>query len=127
MTTLSYLVGAVRGDDEAAAISAVSLRSLAGQVSQPARSAHAPVRLRPAPDVRIRASPVLRRVPINVVDNAAPPAGPAGRAGITVAMLAQPPPRLVIEVPDDGPGSGNQPPGAAALGLGVVTTPAGPT
>jgi len=47
--------------------------------------------------------------------------GHAGRGEITVAMLAQPPPRAAIEVPGDGPGFGSGPPGAATLGLDVAT------
>jgi two-component sensor histidine kinase len=39
-----------------------------------------------------------------------------------VAMLAQPPPRALLEVLDNGPGFGHGPPGAASLGLGVVTS-----
>ncbi len=155
MTTLSYLVEAVRGDvdlpedagfrlellslemtrlldviahevpgrEHATAVGEVSLRSLAGQVAQLARIAHeAAVLLRPGPEVTVLASPVLLwRVLTNVVDNAARAAGP-GRVEITVAMLAEPPPRAVLEVLDDGPGFGHGPPGAASLGLGVVTT-----
>ena len=156
MTTLSYLVEAVRGDvdlpedagfrlellslemtrlldviaheipgrEDAAAVSRVSLRSLAGQVTHLARVAHeAEVTLRPGAEVTVLASPVLLwRVLTNVVDNAARAAGPAGRVEITVAMLAEPPPRALVEVQDNGPGFGNGPPGAASLGLGVVTT-----
>ncbi len=156
MTTLSYLVEAVRGDvdlpedagfrlellslemtrlldvisheipgrEDAAAVGELSLRSLAGQVTQLARVAHeAAVTLRPGPEVTVRASPVLLwRVLTNVVDNAARAAGPAGRVEITVAMLAEPPPRALLEVLDNGPGFGHGPPGAASLGLGVVTT-----
>ncbi len=156
MTTLSYLVEAVRGDvdlpedagfrlellslemtrlldviaqeipgrEDAAAVGEVSLRSLAGQVTRLARVAHeAAVTLRPGPEVTILASPVLLwRVLTNVVDNAARAAGPAGRVEITVGRLAEPPPRAVLEVLDNGPGFGHGPPGAASLGLGVVTT-----
>jgi len=156
MTTLSYLVEAVRGDvdlpedagfrlellslemtrlldviahqipgrEDAAAVGEVSLRSLAGQVTQLARVAHeAAVTLRPGPEVQVRASPVLLwRVLTNVVDNAARAAGPGGRVEITVAMLAEPPPRALLEVLDNGPGFGHGPPGAASLGLGVVTS-----
>ncbi len=102
----------------------LSLRSLAGQVTQLARVAHeAEVTLRPGPEVTVLASPVLLwRVLTNVVDNAARAAGQAGRVEITVAMLAEPPPRALLEVLDNGPGFGNGPPGAASLGLGVVTT-----
>ena len=91
MTTLSYLVEAVRGDAElpgdagfrlellslemsrlldviaqevpgreetAASVTEVSLRSLAGQVSQLARVAHeSAVQLRPGPDVRVHGQP----------------------------------------------------------------------
>ena len=111
MTTLSYLVEAVRGDvdlpedagfrlellslemtrlldviayeipgrENAAAVGEVSLRSLAGQMTQLARVAHeSAVMLRPGPEVQVRASPVLLwRVLTNVVDNAARAAGPA--------------------------------------------------
>ena len=156
MTTLSYLVEAVRGDvdlpedagfrlellslemtrlldviaheipgrEDAAAVGEISLRSLAGQVTQLARVAHeAAVTLRPGPEVKVRASPVLLwRVLTNVVDNAARAAGPGGRVELTVAMLAQPPPRALLEVLDNGPGFGHGPPGAASLGLGVVTS-----
>jgi signal transduction histidine kinase len=69
------------------------------------------------------ASPVLLwRVLTNVVDNAARAAGPDGRVEIAVAMLADPPPRARLEVLDNGPGFGQGPPGAASLGLGVVTS-----
>jgi signal transduction histidine kinase len=156
MTTLSYLVEAVRGDvdlpedagfrlellslemtrlldviaheipgrEDAAAVGEVSLRSLAGQVTRLARVAHkATVTLRAGPEVHVRASPVLLwRVLTNVVDNAARAAGPGGRVEITVAMMAEPPPRALLEVLDNGPGFGHGPPGAASLGLGVVTT-----
>jgi signal transduction histidine kinase len=156
MTTLSYLVEAVRGDvdlpedagfrlellslemtrlldviaheipgqQDAAAVGQVSLRSLAGQVTQLARVAHeAAVHLRPGPEVQIQASPVLLwRVLTNVVDNAARAAGPEGRVEISVAMLAGAPPRAGLEVLDDGPGFGHGPPGVASLGLGVVTS-----
>jgi signal transduction histidine kinase len=146
MTTLSYLVEAVRGDmdlpedagfrledviaheipgrEDAAAVGELSLRSLAGQVTQLARVAHeADVTLRPGPEVQVMASPVLLwRVLTNVVDNAARAAGPAGRVEITVGQLAQPPPRALLEVLDNGPGFGHGPPGAASLGLGVVTS-----
>lgn len=156
MTTLSYLIEAVRGDADlpedagfrlellslemtrlldviaheipgqqhAAAVGEVSLRSLAGQVAQLARIAHeAGVTLRPGPEVQVMASPVLLwRVLTNVVDNAARAAGPGGQVEISVAKLAGPPPRAVLEVLDDGPGFGHGPPGAASLGLGVVTS-----
>ena len=155
MTTLSYLVEAVRGDvdlpedagfrlellslemtrlldviaheipgrEDAAAVGEVSLRSLAGQVTQLARVAHeATVTLQPGPEVQIMASPVLLwRVLTNVVDNAARAAGPAGRVEITVGMLANAPPQALLQVQDNGPGFGHGPPGAASLGLGVVT------
>jgi signal transduction histidine kinase len=79
--------------------------------------------LRPGPEVRVMASPVLLwRVLTNVVDNAARAAGPDGRVEIAVAMLAEPPPRARLEVLDNGPGFGQGPPGAASLGLGVVTS-----
>ena len=68
MTTLSNLVGAVRGDDELP-------QDTGSRLAQTGRGLA--VLLRPGPDVRTRASPV--------------------------------------------------PAGATALGLGVVTTPAGPT
>ncbi len=156
MTTLSYLVEAVRGDvdlpedagfrlellslemtrlldiiaheipgrDDAAAVGEVSLRSLAGQVTQLARIAHqADVMLRPGPEAQVTASPVLLwRVLTNVVDNAARAAGPAGRVEITVGMLSDTPPRALLQVQDNGPGFGQGSPGAASLGLGVVTT-----
>jgi signal transduction histidine kinase len=156
MTTLSYLVEAVRGDvdlpedagfrlellslemtrlldviaheipgrEDAAAVGEISLRSLAGQVTQLAQVAHeAAVTLRPGPEVKVRASPVLLwRILTNVLDNAARAAGPGGRVELTVAMLAQPPPRALLEVLDNGPGFGHGPPGAASLGLGVVTS-----
>ena len=127
MTTLSYLVEAVRGDvdlpEDAAASGPVDLRSLAGQVTQLARIAHeAAVMLRPGPEVQVMSSPVLLwRVLTNVVDNAARAAGPAGRVELTVGMLAKPPPMALLQVQDNGPGFGHGPPGAAPLGLGVVT------
>jgi signal transduction histidine kinase len=156
MTTLSYLVEAVRGEvdlpedagfrlellslemtrlldviaheipgqQDAAAVVEVGLRSLAGQVTQLARVAHeAEVTLRPGPEVQILASPVLLwRVLTNVVDNAARAAGPAGQVEISVARLAGAPPRAALEVLDNGPGFGHGPPGVASLGLGVVTS-----
>lgn len=156
MTTLSYLVEAVRADvdlpedarfrlellslemtrlldviaheipgrEDAAAVGEVNLRSLAGQVTQLARIAHeAAVMLRPGPEVQVMASPVLLwRVLTNLVDNnAVRAAGPAGRVELTVGMLAEPPPRALLQVQDNGPGFGHGPPGAASLGLGVVT------
>jgi signal transduction histidine kinase len=158
MTTLSYLVEAVRGDTElpgnagfrlellslemtrlldiiarempgrveAAAVGAVGLRALAAQVVQLARAAHeTAVTLRPGPEVTIEASPVvLWRVVTNVVDNAARAAGPAGRVEVAVSMLAAAPPpgQAAVDVIDDGPGFGHGPPGAASLGLTVVTS-----
>ncbi len=156
MTTLSYLVEAVRGDvdlpedagfrlellslemtrlldviaqeipgrEDAAAVGSVGLRSLAGQVTQLAGVAHeAAVTLRPGPEVQVLASPVLLwRVLTNVVDNAARAAGAGGQVEITVARLDGAPPRALLEVLDNGPGFGHGPPGAASLGLGVVTS-----
>lgn len=156
MTTLSYLVEAVRGDvdlpedagfrlellslemtrlldviaheipgrEDASAVGQVSLRSLAGQVTQLARVAHeATVTLQPGPEVQVMASPVLLwRVLTNVVDNAARAAGSSGRVQISVAMMDRAPPRARLEVLDNGPGFGHGPPGAASLGLGVVTS-----
>jgi signal transduction histidine kinase len=156
MTTLSYLVEAVRGDVElpgdagtrlellslemsrlmdiiaheipggagVPAVAEVGLRSLAGQVTQLARIAHeTSVVLEPGPEVTVEASPALLwRVLTNVVDNAARAAGPAGRVEITVGMLDNAPPRAFLQVQDNGPGFGHGSPGAASLGLGVVTT-----
>ncbi len=153
MTTLSYLVEAVRGDAElpgdaggrlellslemsrlldiiaeeipgragVPAEAEVELRSLAGQVTQLARIAHeTAVILEPGPEVTVEASPALLwRVLTNVVDNAARAAGPYGRVGVTVAGQAD---QALVDVIDDGPGFGQGPPGAASLGLGVVTT-----
>jgi signal transduction histidine kinase len=153
MTTLSYLVEAVRGDMElpgdagsrlellslemsrlldiiaqeipggagVPALADVGLRSLAGQVTQLARIAHeTAVILEPGPEVTVEASPALLwRVLTNVVDNAARAAGPDGRVGVTVSAGDD---QAVLDVIDDGPGFGQGPPGAASLGLGVVTT-----
>jgi signal transduction histidine kinase len=153
MTTLSYLVEAVRGDVElpgdagyrlellslemsrlldiiaheipggarVPAVAEVELRSLAGQVTQLARIAHeTSVILEPGPEVTVQASPALLwRVLTNVVDNAARAAGPYGRVGVTVSAEGG---RAALDVIDDGPGFGQGPPGAASLGLGVVTT-----
>jgi signal transduction histidine kinase len=155
MTTLSYLVEAVRGDVElpgdagsrlellslemsrlldiiaqeipapagVPAVAEVELRSLAGQVTQLARIAHeTSVILESGPEVTVEASPALLwRVLTNVVDNAARAAGSAGRVEITVGMLANAPPQALLQVQDNGPGFGHGPPGAASLGLGVVT------
>jgi signal transduction histidine kinase len=121
---LDVIAHEIPGREDAAAVGELSLRSLAGQVTQLARVAHeADVTLRPGPEVQVMASPVLLwRVLTNVVDNAARAAGPAGRVEITVGQLAQPPPRALLEVLDNGPGFGHGPPGAASLGLGVVTS-----
>jgi signal transduction histidine kinase len=153
MTTLSYLVEAVRGDVDLpgdagsrlellslemsrlldiiaqeiparAAVPAsaqVELRSLAGQVTQLARIAHeTEVILEPGPELTVEASPALLwRVLTNVVDNAARAAGAYGRVGVTVSARGD---RALVDVIDDGPGFGHGPPGAASLGLGVVTT-----
>lgn len=153
MTTLSYLVEAVRGDvdlpgdagnrlellslemsrlldiiaqeiparAEVPASTRVELRSLAGQVAQLARIAHeTSVILEPGPEVTVEASPALLwRVLTNVVDNAARAAGAYGRVGITVSDRGD---QAVLDVIDDGPGFGQGPPGAASLGLSVVTT-----
>ena len=79
--------------------------------------------LRPGPEVQVMASPVLLwRVLTNVVDNAARAAGSNGRVEISVAMMDRAPPRARLEVLDNGPGFGHGPPGAASLGLGVVTS-----
>ncbi len=92
-------------------------------MTQLARIAHeAAVMLRPGPEVQVMASPVLLwRVLANLVDNAVRAAGPACRVELTVGMLAEPPPRALLQVQDNGPGFGHGPPGAASLGLGVVT------
>jgi signal transduction histidine kinase len=153
MTTLSYLVEAVRGDTElpgdagsrlellslemsrlldiiaqeipggagVPAVADVGLRSLAGQVTQLARIAHeTAVILEPGPEVTVEASPALLwRVLTIVVDNAARAAGPYGRVGVTVSAVGD---QAVLDVIDDGPGFGQAPPGAASLGLGVVTS-----
>ena len=99
----------------------VELRSLAGQVTQLARIAHeTEVILEPGPEVTVEASPALLwRVLTNVVDNAARAAGAYGRVAITVSARGD---QAIIDVIDDGPGFGQGPPGAASLGLGVVTT-----
>jgi signal transduction histidine kinase len=158
MTTLSYLVEAVRGDvklpddsgfrmellsmemsrmldiisseiparRQAAEVGPVHLRSLSGQVVQLARFAHeASVVLLPGPAVSVEASPALLwRVLTNVVDNAARAAGPEGTVRVRVQASGppDPDPGAVIEVTDDGPGFGSGPPGAASLGLRVVTS-----
>ena len=153
MTTLSYLVEAVRGDVElpgdaesrlellslemsrlldiiaqeipapagVPAVAEVELRSLARQVTQLARIAHeTSVILEAGPEVTVEASPALLwRVLTNVVDNAARAAGAFGRVGVTVSSQGD---RAAVNVIDDGPGFGHGPPGAASLGLGVVTT-----
>ena len=153
MTTLSYLVEAVRGDvdlpgdagnrlellslemsrlldiiaqeiparAEVPALARVELRSLAGQVTHLARIAHeTEVILEPGPEVTVEASPALLwRVLTNVVDNAARAAGAYGRVGVTVSAQGD---QALLDVIDDGPGFGQGPPGAASLGLGVVTT-----
>ncbi|MGH3068819.1 MAG: ATP-binding protein [Streptosporangiaceae bacterium] len=153
MTTLSYLVEAVRGDVElpgdagsrlellslemsrlldiiaqetpgrpgVPAVAEVELRSLAVQVTQLARIAHeTSVILEPGPEVSVEASPALLwRVLTNVVDNAARAAGAFGRVGVTVSAQGD---QAMLDVIDDGPGFGQGPPGAASLGLGVVTT-----
>ena len=153
MTTLSYLVEAVRGDAElpgdagnrlellsmemsrlldiiaeeiparagVPALAEVELRSLAGQVTQLARIAHeTAVILESGPEVTVEASPALLwRVLTNVVDNAARAAGANGRVGVAVSAEGD---LAMLDVIDDGPGFGQGPPGAASLGLGVVTT-----
>ena len=153
MTTLSYLVEAVRGDADlpgdagnrldllslemsrlldiiaeeipsragVPASAPVELRSLAGQVTQLARIAHeTSVVLEPGPEVTVEASPALLwRVLTNVVDNAARAAGAYGRVGVTVSAQGE---QAMLDVIDDGPGFGQGPPGAASLGLSVVTT-----
>ncbi len=69
------------------------------------------------------ASPVLLwRVLTNVVDNAARAAGPSGRVEVAVGCWPSRHRGRVLEVLDNGPGFGHGPPGAASLGLGVVTT-----
>jgi signal transduction histidine kinase len=153
MTTLSYLVEAVRGDVDlpgnagnrlellslemsrlldiiaqeipgragVPASAQVELRSLAGQVTQLARIAHeTAVILEPGPEVTVEASPALLwRVLTNVVDNAARAAGAYGRVGVAVSARGD---QAWLDVIDDGPGFGQGPPGAASLGLSVVTT-----
>jgi signal transduction histidine kinase len=103
------------------AVAEVGLRSLAGQVTQLARIAHeTSVILEPGPEVTVEASPALLwRVLTNVVDNAARAAGPGGRVGVSVSAGGD---WAALDVIDDGPGFGQGPPGAASLGLGVVTT-----
>ncbi len=103
------------------AVAEVGLRSLAGQVTKLARIAHeGSVILEPGPEVTVEASPALLwRVLTNVVDNAARAAGPYGRVGVTVSAVDD---QAAVDVIDDGPGFGQGPPGAASLGLGVVTT-----
>jgi signal transduction histidine kinase len=158
MTTLSYLVEAVRGDvvlpddsgfrmellslemsrmldlisaeiparGAAEQVAVVDLGALSGQVAQLAGFAHeTSVRLLPGRAVTVQASPALLwRVLTNVVDNAARAAGPQGTVELRVGRESTKgqPPVAVIEVTDDGPGFGSGPPGAASLGLTVVTS-----
>jgi signal transduction histidine kinase len=118
---LDIIAQEIPGGAGVAAVADVGLRSLAGQVTQLARIAHeTAVILEPGPEVTVEASPALLwRVLTNVVDNAARAAGPYGRVGVTVSAVGD---QAVLDVIDDGPGFGQGPPGAASLGLGVVTS-----
>jgi signal transduction histidine kinase len=178
MTTLSYLVEAVRGDvcladDSSYRLELLSLEmarlleiireGLAGPgtgsagpvgvrevVTQLARLGQlaypAEVSLLPGPEVTALVNPVLLwRVLANLVENAARAAGPDGRVTLAIrhesghlggqagqpgegAPASGPGPagnpagQAVIEVSDDGPGFGAGPPGAASIGLEVVSS-----
>jgi signal transduction histidine kinase len=175
MTTLSYLVEAVRGDvclaDDssyrlellslemtrlleiirdglagpgAGSAEPVGVREVVTQLARLGQLAYpAEVSLLPGPEVTALVNPVLLwRVLANLVENAARAAGPDGR--VTLAIRHErghpggqpgqgPPPsgpgtagnpagQAVIEVSDDGPGFGAGPPGAASIGLEVVSS-----
>ena len=115
MTTLSYLVEAVRGDVDLPEDAGFRLELLSLEMTRlldviaheiPGREDAAAVG-----EISLR----------SLADNAARAAGSAGRVEITVGMLANAPPRALLQVQDNGPGFGHGPPGAAPLGLGVVT------
>ena len=121
---LDVIAHEIPGREDAAAVGEVSLRSLAGQVTQLARIAHEALgdaAARPGGDRRGEPGAAVAGA-----DQRGGQRGPRrradGRVEITVAMLAETPPRARLEVLDDGPGFGHGPPGAASLGLGVVTS-----
>jgi len=152
MTTLSYLVEAVRGDvslpadsghrlellslemsrlldiirhgltgEVAGGAEPVSVRELATQLARLAQVTYAAeVSLLPGADVAVAVNRVLLwRVLSNVLDNAVRAAGPAGRVTLGIRPGDD---VAIIDVTDDGPGFGAGPPGAASLGLEVVTS-----
>ena len=99
----------------------VSVRALISELVTMANARdQATVILRDSEDRWLCTHPAaLWRIVANVVDNAVRAAGPAGRVEISVHNQ---PPKLVIEVVDDGPGFGKIPAGAASLGLGIAVS-----
>jgi signal transduction histidine kinase len=98
----------------------VDLRDLLQEVvvCRDAASATA-VRLRPGPRLVLRTSREgMRRLVINLVDNAVRAAGPSGHVEVDVAAPVRP----LVRVLDDGPGPGRGPAGDRGLGLAIVRT-----
>jgi signal transduction histidine kinase len=148
LTTLSYLIHAVRdepvlpGDSDirmelvsleisrlidivtnaltSEAADPVDIRAMASQITRLASAAYgAHVVLLPGPAVSVQVNPsLLWRALTNVIDNATRAAGQDGRVDVVVGQA----PRTFIDVIDDGPGFGNGPPGVASLGLRVATS-----
>jgi len=149
MTTLSYLVEAVRGDpalpgDSGARMELVSLevsrlleiirqalsgagatdpidvRAMASELARLASAASGtPVALRPGPAVNIKVSEALLWRVLANVVDNATRA--AGEAGRVEVVIGQAS-QTVIDVIDDGPGFGNGQRGTASLGLRVTTS-----
>lgn len=149
MTTLSYLIDAIRGDtalpdDAGAQMDLISLevsrlleivrhglsedqandpvdvRAMAGQVARLASAAHGtPVAVLEGPAVHSRVSPTMLWRVLTNVVGNATRA--AGQAGRVEVVIRQES-QTVIDVVDDGPGFGTGPPGLASLGLQVVAS-----
>lgn len=149
MTTLSYLVEAVRGDPAlpgdsgarmelvsvevsrlleiirqalsgTAATDPIDVRAMASELTRLAAAASGtPVVLRPGPAVTIKVSETLLWRALANVVDNATRA--AGEAGRVEVVIGQAS-QTVIDVIDDGPGFGNGPRGTASLGLRVATS-----
>jgi signal transduction histidine kinase len=97
---------------------AVELRALVGEVVT-SRDAASPtsVVLEPGPRVWLAVDPRrLRRIVVNLVENAVRAAGTHGHVEVDVTSGSAP----TIRVLDDGPGPGRGVPGARGAGLGIA-------
>lgn len=149
LTTLSYLIHAVRGEPvlpgdsdirmelvsleisrlidivtnaltSGGAADPVDVRAMASQITRLASAAYgAHVVLLPGPGISVQVNPSLLWRALTNVIDNATRA--AGQDGRVDVVVGQTP-RTFIDVIDDGPGFGNGPPGVASLGLRVATS-----